>query len=296
MGERGRKCLFPVAGMGTRFLPATKEIPKEMLPLIDKPLIQYGVEEAVRSGCGEIVFVTGRGKRAIEDHFDRSIELEQLLLERGKDESARIVREISEMAGFAYVRQPEPLGLGHAVLCGEPFCRGEPFGVILPDDVMISPPGSPPVLEQLFLVHQRLGGSVVALEKVRLEDAGRYGMIKGEPVEKGLFRIEDLVEKPGLGEEPSRYAVMGRYVLSPAIFRHLRTSAAGASGEIQLTDALKVLAKDEPLWGVLYEGERFDCGTMEDWLKATLGMALGREDLRDIILGELKRLGILGKG
>lgn len=296
MGDRGRKCLFPVAGMGTRFLPATKEIPKEMLPLIDKPIIQYGVEEAVRSGCVEIVFVTGRGKRAIEDHFDRSIELEQLLLEKGKADCARIVKEISEMADFAYVRQPEPLGLGHAVLCGEPFCRGEPFGVILPDDVMISPPGSPPVLEQLFLVHERLGGSVVALEEVPLEEAGRYGMIKGELVEKGLFRIEDLVEKPGPGGVPSRYAVMGRYVLSPTIFRHLKSSAAGAGDEIQLTDALKVLAKDEPLWGVLYEGERFDCGTIENWLKATLGMALEREDLRDIVFCELKRLGVLVGG
>jgi len=296
MGDRDRKCLFPVAGMGTRFLPATKEIPKEMLPLVDKPLIQYGVEEAVRSGCGEIVFITGRGKRAIEDHFDRSIELEQLLLEKGKADCARLVREISEMADFAYVRQSEPLGLGHAVLCGESFCRGETFGVILPDDVMISPPGSPPVLEQLFLVHQRLGGSVVALEEVPLEEVGRYGMIRGEPVEKGLFRIEDLVEKPRPGGEPSRYAVMGRYVLSPTVFGHLKSSHTGAGGEIQLTDALKILAKDEPLWGVLYEGERFDCGTMESWLKATLDMALAREDLRDIVLDELNRLGILGRG
>ncbi len=296
MGDRDRKCLFPVAGMGTRFLPATKEIPKEMLPLVDKPLIQYGVEEAVRSGCGEIVFITGRGKRAIEDHFDRSIELEQLLLEKGKADCARLVREISEMADFAYVRQSEPLGLGHAVLCGESFCRGETFGVILPDDVMISPPGSPPVLEQLFLVHQRLGGSVVALEEVPLEEVGRYGMIRGEPVEKGLFRIEDLVEKPRPGGEPSRYAVMGRYVLSPTVFGHLKSSHTGAGGEIQLTDALKILAKDEPLWGVLYEGERFDCGTMESWLKATVDMALAREDLRDIVLDELNRLGILGRG
>ena len=296
IGNRARKCLFPVAGMGTRFLPATKEIPKEMLPLLDKPLIQYGVEEAVLSGCGEIVFVTGRGKRAIEDYFDRSIELEQLLIEKGKAECARTVREISEMADFAYVRQSEPLGLGHAVLCGEPFCRGGYFGVILPDDVMIHHPDSPPVLEQLFQVHQRLGGSVIALEEVSPEDAGRYGMIKGEQVEKDLFRIEDLVEKPGSGREPSRYAVMGRYVLSPKIFRHLKSSAAGAGGEIQLTDALRILAKDEPLWGILYSGERFDCGTMESWLKATLGMALRREELRGIVLSELERLGIILDG
>jgi UTP--glucose-1-phosphate uridylyltransferase len=293
MGDRARKCLFPVAGMGTRFLPATKEIPKEMLPLIDKPLIQYGVEEAVLSGCGEIVFVTGRGKRAIEDYFDRSIELEQLLIGKGKADCARMVREISEMADFAYVRQSEPLGLGHAVLCGEPFCRGGYFGVILPDDVMINHPDSPPVLEQLFQVHQRLGGSVIALEEVPPEDAGRYGMIKGEQVEEGLFRIEDLVEKPRPGSEPSRYAVMGRYVLSPEIFHHLKGSSAGAGGEIQLTDALRILAKDEPLWGILYKGERFDCGTRESWLKATLGMALRQEELRGIVLSELERLGII---
>ena len=214
-----------------------------------------------------------------------------MLLEKGKADCARLVREISEMADFAYVRQSEPLGLGHAVLCGESFCRGETFGVILPDDVMISPPGSPPVLEQLFLVHQRLGGSVVAARSSP-EEVGRYGMIRGEPVEKGLFRIEDLVEKPRPGGEPSRYAVMGRYVLSPTVFGHLKSSHTGAGGEIQLTDALKILAKDEPLWGVLYEGERFDCGTMESWLKATLDMALAREDLRDIVLDELNRLGM----
>lgn len=290
-----RKCLFPVAGMGTRFLPATKEIPKEMLPLIDRPLIQYGVEEAVRSGCGEIVFVTGRGKRAIEDYFDRSIELEQILIKKGKADSARLVREISQMADFAYVRQPEPLGLGHAVLCGEPFCSGCYFGVILPDDVMVTPPGTPPVLGQLVQVHQRLGGSVVALEEVPPEETFRYGIIRGEQVEGGLFRIEDLVEKPEPGCEPSRHAVMGRYVLSPGIFRHLRNSGVGAGGEIQLTDAIKSLAEDEPVWGVMYKGERFDCGTMESWLRATLGMALKREDLRGIVLSELERLGVTGR-
>ncbi|MDY0178759.1 MAG: UTP--glucose-1-phosphate uridylyltransferase [Thermovirgaceae bacterium] len=290
-----RKCLFPVAGMGTRFLPATKEIPKEMLPLIDRPLIQYGVEEAVRSGCGEIVFVTGRGKRAIEDYFDRSIELEQILIGKGKADSAQLVREISQMADFAYVRQPEPLGLGHAVLCGEPFCSGCYFGVILPDDVMVTPPGTPPVLGQLVQVHQRLGGSVVALEEVPPGETFRYGIIRGEQVEDGLFRIEDLVEKPEPGSEPSRYAVMGRYVLSPGIFRYLRNSGVGTGGEIQLTDAIRSLSEDEPVWGVMYKGERFDCGTMESWLLATLGMALKREDLRGIILSELERLGVTGR-
>ena len=287
-----QKCLFPVAGMGTRFLPATKEIPKEMLPLIDRPLIHYGVEEAVESGCREIVFVTGRGKRAIEDYFDRSIELEQMLLEKGKPELAEMVRAVSELADFAYVRQPEPLGLGHAVLCGEFFCRGGYFGVVLPDDVMIASPEHPPVLAQLIGVHLRMGGSVVALEEVPAGETFRYGIIKGSQVEEGLFRIEDLVEKPEKGEEPSRYAVMGRYVLSPGIFRHLKDSQKGAGGEIQLTDAIRSLSEEEPVWGLMYKGQRFDCGTAESWLKATLDMALRREDLRGIVVGEIQSFGL----
>ncbi len=286
-----QKCLFPVAGMGTRFLPATKEIPKEMLPLIDRPLIHYGVEEAVRSGCREIVFVTGRGKRAIEDYFDRSVELEQMLYDKGKPELAEMVKAVSEMADFAYVRQSEPLGLGHAVLCGESFCRGGYFGVILPDDVMLASPEQPPVLGQLISTHLRKGGSVIALEEVPERDTSRYGIIRGTMVEEGLFRVDDLVEKPEKGTEPSRYAVMGRYVLSPEIFRHLKASRRGAGGEIQLTDAIRSLSREEPVWGLMYNGQRFDCGTTESWLKATLEMALRREDLRDIVLEEIRNFG-----
>lgn len=290
-----RKCLFPVAGMGTRFLPATKEIPKEMLPLIDRPLIHYGVEEAAESGCEEIVFVTGRGKRSIEDYFDRSTELEQLLIEKGKPEYADMVKHISEMASFAYVRQSEPLGLGHAVLCGESCCRGGFFGVILPDDVMLSPPGTPPVLKQLIDVHQHLGGSVIALEEVAREETSRYGIISGELHEKGIYRITDLVEKPDPEIAPSRLAVMGRYVLSPSIFDLLRSSQKGAGGEIQLTDAIRSLSLREPVWGIMYRGERFDCGTNLSWLRATIAMAVRQRDLREIVFEEVRRYGMEGE-
>lgn len=289
IGSPVKKCLFPVAGMGTRFLPATKEIPKEMLPLIDRPLIHYGVEEAVESGCKEIVFVTGRGKRAIEDYFDRSTELEQLLIEKGKPEYAEMVKGISEMASFAYVRQSEPLGLGHAVLCGESCCGGDFFGVILPDDVMLTSCGVSPVLKQLIEVHQRLGGSVVALEEVAREETSRYGIISGDLHEDGVYRITDLVEKPDPEAAPSRLAVMGRYVLSPSIFELLRGSSKGSGGEIQLTDAIRKLSAIEPVWGIMYRGERFDCGTKESWLKATIAMAVRRDDLRRIVFEEIKR-------
>ncbi len=290
-GSHVGKCLFPVAGMGTRFLPATKDIPKEMLPLIDRPLIHYGVEEAVGSGCKEIVFVTGRGKRSIEDYFDRSTELEQILIEKGKPEYADMVKKISEMASFAYVRQSEPLGLGHAVLCGESCCRGDFFGVILPDDVMLTPAGTPPVLKQLIDVHQRLGGSVVALEEVAREETSRYGIISGEMHEEGIYRITDLVEKPDPEIAPSCLAVMGRYVLSPSIFGLLKNSQKGAGGEIQLTDAIRSLSVSEPVWGIMYRGERFDCGTNESWLRATIAMAVRRDDLREIVFEEVRRSG-----
>jgi UTP--glucose-1-phosphate uridylyltransferase len=282
-----RKCLFPVAGMGTRFLPATKEIPKEMLPLIDRPLIHYGVEEAVGSGCSDVVFITGRGKRAIEDYFDRSWELERALVEKGKTEQAAMIRKISDMANFSYVRQPEPLGLGHAVLCGESFCGEEFFGVILPDDVMIPMPGEDPVLAQLVKIHNRLGGSVIALEEVPSEDTSRYGIIEGDIEEDGIYRVRDLVEKPEKGKAPGRLAVMGRYVLSPGIFDHLRTIPRGAGGEIQLTDAIRALLKRESVRGVIYRGRRFDCGTMESWIRATVSMSLQSRDLAEVILKEV---------
>ncbi|WP_286974711.1 UTP--glucose-1-phosphate uridylyltransferase GalU [Acetomicrobium sp. UBA5826] len=279
-----RKCIFPVAGLGTRFLPVTKEIPKEMLPLIDRPIIHYGVDEAVASGCSQIIFITGRGKRALEDYFDRSYELEQLLKERNKEDLYRLVTSISALADFAYVRQPEPLGLGHAILCAEPFCN-EPFGVILTDDVMIS---DKPVLKQLIDVREKLGGSVIALERVPHEETERYGIVDATPYSDNVYRINDLVEKPKKEKAPSDFAIMGRYVLSPSIFSHIRNISMGEGGEYQLTDALKSLAQEEPIWGVVYEGERLDCGTKVSWFRSTIRRGLQDPELKDVALEILR--------
>ncbi len=280
-----KKCLFPVAGLGTRFLPVTKEIAKEMLPLVNRPIISYGVEEALASGCDDIVMITGRTKRSIENYFDRSFELEDILKRRGKLELYYKMIRISEMAEIMYIRQREPLGLGHAVLCGEPVCKDEYFGVILPDDVFV---GEEPVLSQLVKVHERLGGSVVALEHVEDKDVSRYGIVAGEEFEPGIFRVNDMVEKPRLSDAPSRYAIMGRYVLSPEIFTFLHTQQAGAGGEIQLTDAIRELAKTEPVWGVVYHGRRFDCGTQKGWLSANIQLALDDDELREVVMNIIK--------
>lgn len=279
------KCLFPVAGLGTRFLPVTKELAKEMLPLVNRPIISYGVEEALASGCSDIIMITGRAKRSIEDYFDRSFELEHLLKARGKDELYDRMVAISNLAEILYVRQREPLGLGHAVLCGEPFCRGEYFGVVLPDDVFL---GEQPIMSQLIDVHDRLGGTVIALERVAREDVSRYGIVRSEPLEGGIHRILDMVEKPSEEEAPSDYAIMGRYVLSPSIFPLLAEGQLGAGGEIQLTDALRRLAAVEPVWGVVYRGRRFDCGTQKGWLAANVQLALEDPELRDVVLNAVK--------
>ncbi|WP_286934537.1 MULTISPECIES: UTP--glucose-1-phosphate uridylyltransferase GalU [Aminobacterium] len=276
-----RKCLFPVAGLGTRFLPATKDIPKEMLPLVDRPIISFGVEEAVAAGCTDVVLITSRSKRSLEDYFDRTWELEKILEERGKMDMLRLVRKIPEMARVVYTRQPEPLGLGHAVLCGEPFCGREYFGVILPDDVMVAQPS---VLSQLIAVHEKWGGSVIALEEVPSEETARYGVVQAEKVSEGLFKIHDLVEKPSPEKAPSNLAIMGRYILAPEIFSILKNTKPGAGGEIQLTDALRQLAKEQQLWGVVYKGQRLDCGTQKGWLKANVEMALKDPDLRKLVL------------
>ena len=276
-----KKCLFPVAGLGTRFLPVTKEIAKEMLPLVNRPIISYGVEEAIGSGCEEIIMITGRAKRSIENYFDRSFELEDLLLKRGKTKLHEMIVQISSMAEILYIRQREPLGLGHAVLCGEPVCSGEYFGVILPDDVFMH---SEPVLSQLISVHERLGGSVIALEQVELENVSRYGIVSSTEVEPGIHLIHDMIEKPNLPDAPSNYAIMGRYVLSPSIFPILRKQRVGTGGEIQLTDALRTLSQSEPVYGVLYKGRRFDCGTQKGWLSANIQLAMEDEDLRKIVL------------
>lgn len=293
-----KKCLFPVAGLGTRFLPVTKEIAKEMLPLVNRPIISYGVEEALNSGCSDIIMITGRAKRSIENYFDRSFELEHLLKARGKDELYEKMVAISNMAEILYIRQREPLGLGHAVLCGEPFCRDGFFGVILPDDVFISDKeeATPPVMAQLIDVHNRLGGSVIALEHVAPEEVSRYGIIRSEVLSDGIHRILDMVEKPSQEQAPSRYAIMGRYVLSPSIFAILAEQDAGAGGEIQLTDAIRTLAKQEPVWGVVYRGRRFDCGTQKGWLAANVQLALEDPELRGVVLDIVKKAGGASSG
>ncbi len=275
------KCMFPVGGLGTRFLPATKELPKEMLPLMDRPVIAYGVDEAVLSGCSSVIFITGRNKTSIEDYFDSSSELENILLEKGKSDLFEIISSIPEKAQFMSIRQPKPLGLGHAVLCGESLCRNSFFGVILPDDVMDS---TEPVLSQLIKVHEKYGGSIIALEEVDSADVSRYGIVATEEeVEPGVFRITDLVEKPALEDSPSRLAIMGRYVLSPTIFEMLKRSERGSGGEYQLTDAIRLLLNEEPVWGYRYKGRRLDCGTLKGWLDATVRMAMSREELREVV-------------
>ena len=278
-----KRCLFPVAGLGTRFLPVTKEIAKEMLPLVNRPIISYGVEEALGSGCDQIIMITGRAKSSIENYFDRSFELEDLLLKRGKTTLYNMILGISNLADILYIRQREPLGLGHAVLCGERVCKYDYFGVILPDDVFINK--EEPILSQLISVHERLGGSVIALEQVSDDLVSRYGIVSGTETEPGIFRITDMVEKPYSREAaPSNYAIMGRYVLSPKIFPILHEQGKGTGGEIQLTDALRTLAKSEPVWGVVYKGRRFDCGTQKGWLMANIQLAMDDPELRRMIL------------
>ncbi|MBR0096165.1 MAG: UTP--glucose-1-phosphate uridylyltransferase GalU [Synergistaceae bacterium] len=287
MQSKISKCVFPVAGLGTRFLPVTKELAKEMLPLVNRPIISYGVEEAIASGCSEIIMITGRAKRSIENYFDRSFELEELLKSRGKTELYEMMIKISNMAEILFIRQREPLGLGHAVLCAEPVCGNEFFGVALPDDVFINE--SDPVLAQLIKVHERMGGSVIALEEVAPENVSRYGIVKSQfEIENGIHKIIDMVEKPDVNDAPSNLAIMGRYILSPSVFEILKGQQAGAGGEIQLTDALKTLCVQEPVWGFVYKGRRFDCGTQKGWLAANVQLALEDPELRDVILNAVK--------
>lgn len=276
-----KKCLFPVAGLGTRFLPATKEIAKEMLPLVDRPIIAYGVEEALAAGCREMVMITGRAKKSIEDYFDRSFELEEILKARNKTILYDEVISLSELADFIYLRQHRPLGLGHAVLCGEPVCRNEYFGVILPDDVMIARPS---VLAQLIAVHEEKGGSVIALEEVAPEDTSRYGIVAAKETAPGIYSITDMVEKPVFEKAPSTLAIMGRYVLSPSIFPILCGQQPGAGGEIQLTDGIRTLLTREPVWGVVFKGKRFDCGTQPGWLFANIQLAMEYPSLKEVVL------------
>ncbi|MDY9920261.1 MAG: UTP--glucose-1-phosphate uridylyltransferase GalU [Synergistota bacterium] len=281
-----RKAVFPVAGLGTRFLPVTKDIPKEMMPLIDRPLIHYGVDEAVASGCKEIIFVTGTGKETIFQYFQHSSELEEHLMVTGKEDLAEQLKKIPELAGFHYTLQEKPLGLGHAVLCAEEFCNDEYFGLLLPDDVMIA---EPTVLAQLESVREKYSGSVLSLEEVDKEETSRYGIVDAEEVEPGVYRVKGLVEKPDPKDAPSNLAIMGRYVLSPSIFKHLRSIKRGRGGEYQLTDAIASMLEEEPVYALLYKGRRLDCGVREGWIRATIIKALQDRDLRKIIIDTIEK-------
>ncbi len=284
---RIRKAVIPAAGMGVRFLPATKAQPKEMIPIIDTPAIQFIVQEALDSGVEDILIITGRGKRAIEDHFDRSPELEEFLRAKGKTEQLELVGRIGRLADVHYIRQKEALGLGHAVLCARKFVGGEPFAVLLGDDLVRS---KKPCLEQLIDLYAELPGTVLAVAEVPPEDVSKYGILDAEPVREGVYRVKDLVEKPPRDKAPSRLAVIGRYVISPSIFSILAETPPGAGGEIQLTDALRVLCREEPVYGLIFEGRRYDTGDKLGYLQATVEFALERPDLGADFRAYLKQL------
>ena len=270
-----RKAVFPVAGLGTRFLPATKASPKEMLPVVDKPLIQYAVEEAYEAGIRDMVFVTGRSKRAIEDHFDTAYELENELENAGKQEMLALVRNVApDDMNCLFVRQPRSLGLGHAVLCAEPLVGNEPFAVLLADDLMVGNPGGPGVMAQMTAAFAKQGRSLLAVQEVPQEHTRRYGIVKGEGASDGLIRIDEIVEKPAPEKAPSRMGVAGRYVLTPRIFQEIRNQPRGVGGEIQLTDAIARLMQHETVYAYEYEGKRYDCGSKEGFLEATVELAL----------------------
>jgi UTP--glucose-1-phosphate uridylyltransferase len=269
-----RKAVFPVAGLGTRFLPATKALPKEMLPIVDKPLIQYAVEEAYEAGIRHMIFVTGRNKRAIEDHFDTAYELENELEINQKHDLLRVVRAMPEDMDCAYVRQSRALGLGHAVLCAEPLVGNEPFAVLLADDLMIGKAGGPGVLTQMVNVFRERQTSLLAVQEVPAEHVKRYGIVAGPAAGPRLIRAEKLVEKPSPKDAPSRMGVSGRYVLTPAVFDQIRNNPRGAGGEIQLTDGIAALIGSEGVHAYEYEGKRYDCGSKLGFLEATVEFAL----------------------
>jgi len=278
MKQQVRKAVFPAAGLGTRFLPVTKAQPKEMLPLVDKPIIQYGVEEAMASGCDQIIVVTGRGKAAIEDHFDVSYELEKMLEDRGKTDLLAVVRQISDMIHIAYVRQKEAMGLGHAVLMARELVGDEPFAVILADDIIDA---RVPCLKQMIDVYNETGCSVLATQVVEGPAISSYGVLDAKPVpgNSRLSEVQHLVEKPKPEDAPSNLAIIGRYILTPAIFETLASTDLGAGGELQLTDGLRQLLKKEKIYGYTFEGKRYDTGDKLGFLKATVEFALKRDDL-----------------
>lgn len=285
-----RKAVFPVGGMGTRFLPATKSMPKEMLPVVDKPLIQYAVEEAAEAGIEEFIFVTGRGKSAIEDHFDRAFELEALLEDRDKESILELLKAATPTAGHvSYTRQQSPFGLGHAVWCARNLVGDEPFAVLLADDLIQAETGC---LAQMVAAHEEVGGNVIAVMDVPHEHTSRYGIVDPGTQQKNLVEVKGLVEKPDPSKAPSNHAVIGRYILEPDVFDHLSSHETGAGGEIQLTDALAKMIGSAPFNGVRFDGKRFDCGDKVGFLNANLAFALGRDELRDGVVEFIKSLDI----
>ena len=284
---RIRKAVLPAAGLGTRFLPATKAQPKEMLPIVDKPTIQYVVEEAVASGIEDIIIVTGRGKNAIEDHFDRSLELEITLERQGKAEQLQEIQQISEMTSFCYIRQKEPLGLGHAILVAKALVGNEPFAVLLGDDIIDA---EVPCLRQMMSAFDRHRSSIIAVQRVPREETSSYGVIDPKSVEDSIYQILDLVEKPSPGTAPSDLAIIGRYILTPEIFDALEQTPPDEGGEIQLTNGLKLLLRTQPMYGLAFRGRRYDAGSKLGFLKATVQFALKRPDLAPGLRAYLRSL------
>ena len=282
-----RKAVFPAAGLGTRFLPATKAQPKEMLPVVDKPIIQYGVEEAVASGIDQIIVVTGRDKRAIVDHFDISFELEHYLKDRGKTRELQLVRKISDMVDITYIHQKEPLGLGHAVLMARDLVGREPFAVVLADDIIRS---DRPCIKQMIDVYEKHQASVLALCRVAPDQVSRYGIVRVGRSQGRVHEVQDMVEKPELGKAPSDLAILGRYILKPSIFGILETTHEGVGGEIQLTDGLRTMAQQEKVLGLEFDGTYFDVGTVSGFLKTSLAFALERPGLREELLEYMRTL------
>ena len=285
-----RKAIFPVAGLGTRFLPATKAQPKEMLPVVDKPLIQYAVEEAYAAGVREMIFVTGRHKRPIEDHFDMTFEFEVALEQAGKEELLHVVRSVKpDDMECIYVRQAQALGLGHAVLCGQRLVGDQPFAVLLADDLMV---GTPPVLAQMVEQYNEWRVSILAVQEVPAEQTQRYGIVAGTPVNERLVNVERIVEKPKPADSPSRLGVAGRYILTPGVFREIASQARGVGGEIQLTDGIAGLLRREKVFAYRYEGRRYDCGSKEGFLQANVELALAHPQLGPGFRDYLKSLAI----
>lgn len=285
--QKVRKAIFPAAGLGTRFLPATKVIPKEMLTLVDKPLIQYGVEEAINSGIENIVIITGRGKYALEDHFDTSFELEHTLLERGKEANLAELNKLTSLAQFSYVRQRKALGLGHAVLMGKNLIGNEPFAVILPDDVVDS---DEPCLKQMMEVYQQYQSPVIAVTEIEGPNISRFGVIAHEKITDQVYKITDMVEKPTFEQAPSKLAIIGRYILTPDLFPVLEQTGKGTGGEIQLTDAMKSLLAKRPFYACKFNGKRHDGGDKLGFLIATIEFALKRKEFADDLKEYLKTL------